>query len=381
MVGLSQVVKGLHGHQDQRQHRQRQLHSLRSKLAPRKCLLPPRRGCPPAKTPHLPQRHQVKHRAGQREHQHRNSHRINMNSLAATFITPTAAPNAAAPSSRRSPLNATKMVHTLCTIARKRLDQPIHLNRDAVCAALVSGVPAGASTDSSIASLLVRLVTELSLPFPPAPRNPGKQAESDSCVTSKRSAAPSFPASRSATFGLRLAESCPLQADTACAFSGRAPSCARSSLSKRFPPRNIYPASLHAQRSMCRSLRSMKMPGWFPGQTPPRPLLLPYWAWRSPFRSPHPPRPSFCCRKRRRAGGFSCPSRVPTAPCTEPAASDAAPSFSARQSAAARWYLPRLRTRCPFRRPQQTPACRPPQTCSRPFHPPHPSRWHPCCGR
>src|SRR5579859_2517510 len=66
------------------------------------------------------------------------------------------------------------MVHTLCTIARKRLDQPIHLNRDAVCAALVSGVPAGASTDSSIASLLVRLVTELSLPFPPAPRNPGE---------------------------------------------------------------------------------------------------------------------------------------------------------------------------------------------------------------
>src|SRR5216684_3469898 len=239
-----------------------------------------------------------------------------------------AAPNVAAPSKRRKPLSATNIVHTLCTSARKRLDHPIHLNRETLCAASVSGAPVGASRDSSIALLLAQSAAEISLPVPIAVRNPGKPAEFHSGIISRRLAVPSFPASRLAIFAPRPVESSPLPAGKPHVFSDPAPWCARFSSSERFPPPNICLARLHAPRSACRSLRSTKKPGSSPDQTPPHRPLQRSWAWRSLFRNRRPPRPSFHCRKQRTAGAISYPSQAPTAPCTEPAASDAAPSSS-----------------------------------------------------
>src|SRR5580765_1832874 len=101
-----------------------------------------------------------------------------------------AAPNAAAPSNRRNPLSATKIVQILCTIARKRLDQPIHWNLDTDCAAAVSGAPAGASTDSSIALLLAESQTVCSLPVPRAARDRGLGSLTDYLKTISNSIVP-----------------------------------------------------------------------------------------------------------------------------------------------------------------------------------------------
>src|SRR5258708_10369519 len=172
------------------------------------------------------------------------------------FIAPRAAQNPEPTINRRNPLNATNIVHTLCTNARKKLDQPIHLNRETVCTACVSavwvsGARAGASRDSFITLLHAESATEISLPVPLAARIPVLPAEPHFRFISRRSAVPSFPASHSAIFAPRPAESDPLTAGTACAFSDRAPWCARSSSSGRFQLRNICPPRPHTPQSMC----------------------------------------------------------------------------------------------------------------------------------